>query len=65
MLIEINRKDKEKSEYECDRCKKRYYSKWIKTIYVAEWKKRVPFKKWDMCLKCYRNLERGMEKYNG
>ena len=56
MLVEKNIKDKRKSWYVCDRCgdvvscNRRY-------IATVNYKK-----KWDFCLKCYKEVEEYVER---
>lgn len=61
MLIKINRFDKNKSVYECDRCKKVCKQNEKISIgidlFCTGWKK-----KWDLCTHCYKSLCRGIQK---
>ena len=64
MLVYRDYKDKEKSKYLCDRCKIELTSSERFIISVEIVKTRVKKKKYDFCQKCYRELERGIEKKN-
>ena len=61
MLISINIHDKNKSTYVCDRCKVYISNLNRKAIFIAEGIE-APRKKWDLCQKCYKALERGINK---
>lgn len=62
MLVKGDNKDKEKSKYLCDRCNKELTSSERFIIYVENVKLRVKKKKYDFCDRCYKALERGVEK---
>jgi len=59
MLLEICYKDKTQSLYRCDRCKKVCKLNECKPIYTTN-ENRKAVKKWDLCLRCYEALERGV-----
>lgn len=60
MLVKKDLMDKDKSIYECDRCKKVCKRNEKMSIgidpFCTGWKK-----KWDLCTKCYKSLVRGVE----
>ena len=60
MLIKTCYKDNAKSLYKCDRCGKNCEINDCKGIFITD-KFRSPIKKWDLCLRCYEALERGVE----
>lgn len=60
MLIKIDYKNNNKSEYLCDRCKKRIKSNERYVINVHITKLNIRKKKYDFCEKCYKFLERGV-----
>ena len=64
MLLYIDNKDKEKSKYLCDRCKRKLTASERFIIYVEDTKTKVKKKKYDFCSNCYKALERGVEKKN-
>lgn len=55
MLKNTNRLDKNKSKYECDKCKKIVTLENKYTIYISKGKENQR-KKWDLCEKCYNLL---------
>ena len=61
MLVGIDYKCRMMTKYKCDRCNARLTVETRKAIYVLE-NKGSPKKKWDLCLKCYASLKRGIEK---
>ena len=64
MIIQKNTTKQRKSIYKCDRCKtilERGKDE-IYTIFVKSSKNKNAEKKWDLCEKDYRALERGIEK---
>ena len=62
MLVYIDNKNKEKSKYLCDRCKRNLTASERFIIYVEDTKAKVKKKKYDFCSNCYKALERGVEK---
>jgi len=60
MIIKMCRTDREKSLYKCDRCGKKCLLHEKKGIYVDNDYNRA-VKQWDLCLRCYEALERGVE----
>lgn len=63
MLIKQNKSDKSNSKYRCDMCK----------IQISPLKRVVinkaqgyenPKKKWDLCEKCYRKVERAIDNWH-
>ena len=51
-----------KSIYKCDRCKKES-TKGMYAIFIRiPGKKETPKKRWDLCSRCYRMLEKGIAK---
>ena len=60
MLIKKDLKDKRKSIYECDRCKKRTTRDNNVQICIKE--NQVAKKKWDLCTRCFQALRKGIEK---
>lgn len=61
MLISENKFDKRESKYECDRCKKELSIDTRISIY-SKVAYENPKKRWDLCSRCYKSLERGIEK---
>lgn len=61
MLLEINRYDKMKSKYICDRCKTLVTNEDRIIIAVGLPNKNIK-RKWDLCIKCYNALYRGINK---
>ena len=59
MLIRMCRKNRNKSLYKCDRCGRECKLQECKGIYVTNEFGR-PVKQWDLCLKCYEALKRGI-----
>ena len=62
MLININCLNKNDSKYKCDMCTKGISSQNRYIVYIAEGYK-TSTKKWDLCLKCYKNLSKAIIKY--
>lgn len=61
MVIEINKYYKEKTIYECDRCKAKVHTSQRKGIYITN-ETGQPNKRWDLCMNCFKLLERGIAK---
>lgn len=61
MFVGIDYKKRTRTKYMCDRCKTQVVAETRKAIYVQE-NKGTARKKWDLCLKCYAALKRGIEK---
>lgn len=62
MLYQIDKKCKSNTIYECDRCKSKIVAINNHAIYVKE-AYGHPIKKWDLCERCYKSLERGVKKW--
>lgn len=62
MLISTNRFDKSNSKYECDMCKKKMSSIDRIGVSIAQNYENTK-KRWDLCKKCYKKLERAVERY--
>lgn len=64
MIIYKDTTNKNKSVYECDRCKTKLKrgKEEIYTIFVKRTEDKTPKKKWDLCERDYRALCRGIEK---
>lgn len=60
MLIKKDLKDKRRSIYECDRCKRRTMTENNIQIYTRE--NTSIIKQWDLCERCFSSLKRGIEK---
>lgn len=64
MMIQKDTTIQRKSIYKCDRCKtilERGKDE-IYTIFVKGSEDKTPKKKWDLCERDYKALERGIEK---
>lgn len=61
MLIEKDMKDKSKSRYACDRCKKILSNENKIGIYESFYKETLK-KKFDFCPKCYTAMIRAVNK---
>lgn len=61
MLINKNFFDKNKSKYCCDRCKSEMLLNNRYSIYIGLGS-RTAHKRWDLCIRCYKLLEKGIEK---
>ena len=61
MLIGVNKFDRNKSKYTCDRCKIELLAEERFVICVGH-KFKAPKKKWDLCKKCYRAFAKAIEK---
>ena len=64
MIIQKDTTSKRKSIYKCDRCKTTLErgKDEIYTIFVKGSEDKTAKKKWDLCERDYRALERGIEK---
>lgn len=60
MLIINCRNDRNKSKYKCDRCGKECFLHEKRGVYIENDLGRA-VKAWDLCLRCYKALKRGME----
>lgn len=63
MLYQIDNKNKENSIYICDFCKEKINSNNKYSLYTQYPKAKNPIKKLDLCERCYKSLERGVEKW--
>lgn len=61
MLIKKDLTNMNKSIYECDRCHIPIKKEEKIGIYISAGRKQ-PIKQWDLCIKCYRSLVRGINK---
>lgn len=61
MLISKSYTNKNESAYECDRCHIALTYENKIAIYTAPYR-RQPSKKWDLCPRCYRSLQKGIAK---
>ncbi len=61
MLISTNVRDKTKSIYMCDRCKREITLKEKVAIYTSINNQNIK-KRYDLCNKCYKALKRGISK---
>lgn len=63
MIISVNKTDKDKSVYECDRCKKKCNRNEKISLgidpFCTGWRK-----KWDLCTHCYKLLRKGIESFS-
>jgi len=64
MLINLNKFDKNESKYECDMCKEQMSSLRRITVNIAEGYAN-PRKKWDLCINCYRIIEKNVNNWVG
>lgn len=62
MLLKTSYTKLSKSEYECDRCKKKGTAEDMVKVLIQRPSEKYPKKKWDLCLNCYRSLVRGIKK---
>ena len=64
MLVKVSRQDKSKSIYQCDRCKAKTTNgrAEIYDLYIREPYDLHPRKRWHLCRRCFRLLEKTMEK---
>lgn len=62
MIIETNYSNKNKSLYKCDRCGSVSEPDNNFKIYKQGIKDSHPFKKWDLCKRCYSMLVKGIDK---
>lgn len=62
MLIVTNRFDKSASKYECDMCKNKISAIDRMAISVAQSYGNSK-KKWDLCQKCYKKVEKAVENW--
>ena len=63
MLLHGNKFDKMQNRYKCDRCDAEITSLNRNAIYIMHG--YDPMKKtWDLCPRCFRALERGINKNN-
>ena len=62
MLVKTDYTGKSKSIYACDRCKKELHTEEDNRFRVDIRKNNKMIKKWDLCIKCYSALYRGIEK---
>jgi hypothetical protein len=63
MLISLNKFDRCESKYECDMCKKKISAIERVVLSKAEHFENAK-KKWDLCKKCYKKVEKGVENYH-
>lgn len=63
MLIITNRFDRSNSKYECDMCKNKISAVERMAISVAQSYGNSK-KKWDLCLRCYRKVEKAIENWH-
>lgn len=63
MIISTNRFDKSNSKYECDMCKNKISAVERMAISVAQSYGNSK-KKWDLCPRCYRKVEKAIENYS-
>lgn len=63
MLIQKNRKNKENSIYECDRCKTKLNNNSNHAIFVRDKEYNNVTKAWDLCDRCYKSLVKGIRNY--
>lgn len=61
MLVKKDCSCKGLSKFMCDRCKTELIAENKRAIYV-QYDKYSPKKRWDLCLKCFSSLKRGIEK---
>ena len=61
MLVEKDGSGKGRTLFKCDRCNKYLTRENRKGIYVQE-NKLMPKKQWDLCIRCFAALKRGIEK---
>ena len=58
MLVKINKQDKSKSKYKCDKCKKHLTTDTRYIIYIKEPEKDKVKKSWDLCEKDYEMIRK-------
>ena len=63
MLLITNRFDKSDSKYQCDMCKNKTSAKDRMVISIAKNYENSK-KKWDLCPKCYKKVERAVENWH-
>lgn len=61
MLVEKSCQKKVRSLYECDRCGKQVIKRQRIGLYIQK-ETETPRKYLDLCLKCFKSLERGIKK---
>ena len=61
MLVKKDYSRNGQSEYTCDRCNKKLTTETRKGIYIQH-DRRMPKKRWDLCITCFTKLEKGIEK---
>lgn len=62
MIIKKDVNNKDNTIYRCDKCKRETTRKDNYGIFIKEAENKQPKKKWDLCEKCYKSLEKGVEK---
>ena len=62
MLITLNKSDKSNSKYKCDMCKVLISPINRVVVNIAKGYEN-PKKKWDLCTKCFKKVEKAIEKY--
>lgn len=61
MLLEKSSQKKVRSIYECDRCGRKVTKKQRIGLYIQK-ETETPRKYLDLCFRCFKALERGIEK---
>ena len=62
MLVKMDKKGFTKSIYSCDRCHKEINTETDNRFKVTVNKNNKKIKHWDLCIRCYSALYRGLEK---
>lgn len=61
MIVTKDVRDKNKTTYKCDRCKKVITRKNDYKVFIKQVEDKQPVKKWDLCDRCYKSLQKGMK----
>lgn len=62
MLVKINKQDKTKSKYKCDKCRKQLSTDTRYTIYIKEPNSDKVKKIWDLCESDYEKIKKFIMK---
>ena len=63
MILKIDKQDRTKSLYKCDKCGKECKNKDSRGIYSTNDEGKV-LKRFDLCLKCYESFKKYVEGEN-
>ena len=60
MIIKKDLKNKNNTIYKCDRCKRKITRENNYKVFIKTNTDKQPVKKWDLCDRCYKSLEKGI-----